>query len=344
MDELHLLRATRNTTGSVPPAVLAAGREKLMQRAAEESLPETVPVLHPRRPWRRTLFASAAAAALIAALVAVDVVGSGERPGATAEAAEVLNDAAAATIITSDPVLAPGQYLPIDTEEVDTTATVTPEGEEFAWLTSRGHQIYIPADRTGEWVWTRAPSKPVQFFDDASRQEAERVGALTTSGSTELERAPGGKFSGVEQSVLFEVPLGQAVENAPRDPRKLLDVLYEGGAGGGRTQDEEALVRIAETLRTGAIPADLRAALYQAAALIPGVTVVDREATLDGRTGVSLGIGSPEQGFREEIIIDPDTGLMIGERSVVLKDGNIFPAGTAVGWTAVTTSVVDSAP
>ncbi|MDK1326301.1 CU044_5270 family protein [Arthrobacter sp. zg-Y1143] len=344
MDELHLLRATRNTTGTVPPAVLAAGREKLMQRTAEEdSAREPAPVLHPRRPWRRALLASAAAAALVAALVAVDVVGSDERPGATAEAAEVLNAAAAATITSSDPVLAPGQYLLVDTDMVGTTSTVTPEGQEFSWLTRRDHQVYIPADRSGEWVWIREPSKPVQFFDEGSRQEAERVGA-GSSDSGDVSRAPRGEFGGSTQHVLNDMPLQEAVEGAPRDPRQLLDLLYEGNAGGGQTPHEEAFERIAETLGTGAIPADLRAALYQAAALIPGVSVVDREAALAGRTGISLGIGSPEQGYRSEIIIDPQTGLMIGERTVLLEDGKIFPAGTALGWSAVTTSVVDSAP
>ena len=177
MDELHLLRATRNTTGTVPPAVLAAGREKLMQRAAAEgSAREPAPVLHPRRPWRRTVFAVSAAAALIAALVAVDVVGADERPGATAEAAQVLNDAAAATIISSDPVLSPGQYLLIDTKAVYSYGSYTEAGD-FAWLVSQDSQLYVPADRNGEWVWNREPGEPVQFFDEASRREAERMAA-----------------------------------------------------------------------------------------------------------------------------------------------------------------------
>ena len=101
---------------------------------------------------------------------------------------------------------------------------------------------------------------------------------------------------------------------------------------------------IADTLRSGVIPADLRAALYQAAALVPGVTVVDRESTLDGKTGISLGMEAHYYPARKEITIDPETGLVIAEREILLEDSQGIPAGTASAWTAVTTSVVDEAP
>ena len=357
MDELHLLRATRNTTGTVPPAVLAACREKLMQKAADE-VRESAPVLHPRRPWRRTVLAVSAAAALIAALVAVDVVGSDERPGATAEAAEVLNGAAAATITSSDPVLAPGQYLLIDTKAVYSYGKYTEAGE-FAWLVSQDSQLYVPADRSGEWVWNQEPSEPVQFFDEASRREAERMaaeekipgrvvaGAVPPEERNQPMRAAGGRFyDDTPRLTLNARPMEEVIATAPRDPEKLLEVVYDyqRNKGRGDTPYEEAFGTISDTLSTGVIPADLRAALYQAAALIPGVTVTDREATLDGRTGISLGMKTAGYNARQELIIDPATGQVIGEREVLLEDSGGIPAGTATTWTAVTTSVVDSAP
>ncbi len=357
MDELHLLRATRNTTGTVPPAVLAAGREKLMQKAADE-VRESAAVLHPRRPWRRTVLAVSAAAALIAALVAVDVVGSDERPGATAEAAEVLNGAAAATITSSDPVLAPGQYLLIDTKAVYSYGKYTEAGE-FAWLVSQDSQLYVPADRSGEWVWNQEPSEPVQFFDEASRREAERMaaeekipgrvvaGAVPPEERNQPMRAAGGRFyDDTPRLTLNARPMEEVIATAPRDPEKLLEVVYDyqRNKGRGDTPYEEAFGTISDTLSTGVIPADLRAALYQAAALIPGVTVTDREATLDGRTGISLGMKTPGYNARKELIVDPATGQLIGEREILLEDSGGIPAGTATAWTAVTTSVVDSAP
>ena len=76
----------------------------------------------------------------------------------------------------------------------------------------------------------------------------------------------------------------------PRDPQALLNLIYERTKRIGKSRESEAFVTIADGLRTGIVPADPRAALYKAAALIPGVTVTDREATIDGRRGIALGI------------------------------------------------------
>jgi RNA polymerase sigma-70 factor (ECF subfamily) len=105
------------------------------------------------------------------------------------------------------------------------------------------------------------------------------------------------------------------------------------------------MVSIADTLRTGVVPAELRAALYKAVAGIPGVTITDNAVTLDGHTGIAFG-REEKNGIRQEIIIDPHTGMLVGEREVLLRDGLLpgVPAGESMGWTTVTTSVVDSAP
>ena len=104
------------------------------------------------------------------------------------------------------------------------------------------------------------------------------------------------------------------------------------------------MVYIADLLRTGLIPADLRAALYKAAALIPGVTVTDNQATLRGQTGVAIGRVEDVSHMRQDIIIDPLTGQLIGERSVLTEGTGDIPAGTVAGWTTIRTRVVDSAP
>ncbi|MDQ1059571.1 hypothetical protein QFZ23_003472 [Arthrobacter globiformis] len=72
--------------------------------------------------------------------------------------------------------------------------------------------------------------------------------------------------------------------------------------------------------------------------------MVDRQATVDGKTGTAIGIIAPDPGSRTDIIIDPATGLMIGERDVLLKASLGFPAGTAISWTSVSTTVVNAAP
>ncbi|MET3919104.1 CU044_5270 family protein [Arthrobacter sp. UYEF20] len=302
----------------------------------------------PRRFVRRTLLLSAAAAAVLAGvLVASDVLVPGPHTGATAQAAEVLSNAAAATIKTSDPVVTPGQYLKIDTKAVYSTGTVTPDGTQLSWLVRTGGQVYVPADRNGEWIWNREDRVPDTFFSEAAKVEATTRPKSLTNANVSLagiQRAPRGAFYGNEQTIINEMPLDEGVRNLPRDPKALLDVIYERTKGHGSSPEEEALITIADTLRIGVIPADLRAALYKSAALIPGITVGDRQATLDGKTGVAIGMEDPDGGGRVDIIIDPTTGLLIGERNVSLKATADFPAGTATSWTSVQTSVVDSAP
>ncbi|MBT2513287.1 hypothetical protein [Arthrobacter sp. ISL-30] len=48
--------------------------------------------------------------------------------------------------------------------------------------------------------------------------------------------------------------------------------------------------------------------------------------------------------MRTDIIIDPTSGLVIGEQDVLLKDYPGSPAGTVSTWTSVKTSIVNSAP
>jgi hypothetical protein len=355
MDDLQLLRQMRNHVGTAPAATLARGRNKLMARIGSASHSEAPTGAHapakvsPIRFRRRVLIASAAAALLVGGIVAADVVRP-SGPGATAEAAEVLNNAAAATIQTSDPVVGPGQYLKIETKTLTGGGVAAADGSEINWQEMTGGQVYVPADREGEWVWNREERVPLESSSEAAKaaaaETAERQKAAPPEARAMLvgiQRAPGGAFNGNEPQVIIGTPLTEA-DSLPRDPQALLDLIYERTEGAGKTPERAAFVTIADGLRTGVVPADLRAALYKAAALIPGVTVADRQATVDGRTGIAIGLPSPDGVARQDIIIDPASGLVIGERDVLVKDYPGSPAGTVTGWTSVKTSVVDSAP
>jgi hypothetical protein len=356
MDDLQLLREMRSDIGSAPQATLARGREKVMAKVYRASASVTTTDTHakgtvsPIRFRRRVLFASAAAALLVGGIVVADVVRP-TGPGATAEAAEVLNNAAAATIQTSDPVVGPGQYLKIETKELTGGGAQAADGSDINWQETTDGQIYVPANREGEWVWNRGERVPLESSSEAAKAAAAEIrkrdaaskppaGAALPVG---IWRAAGGAFGGNEPTVIIGTPLKDS-GSLPRDPRALLDIIYERTKGAGKSPDAEAFVTIADGLRTGVVPADLRAALYKAAALIPGVTVGDRQATVDGRTGIAIGIPSADGVVRTDIIIDPTSGLVIGEQDVLLKDYPGSPAGTVSTWTSVKTSVVNAAP
>lgn len=349
MDDLQLLREMRNDVGSAPPATLARGREKVMAKVTASSTPPpqqkgTVTALRFRR---RALFVSAAAALVVGGIVIADVIRPGS-PGATAEAAEVLNNAAAATIRTSDPVVGTGQYLKIEKKSVIGSGGQATDLSKVKWQETSNSQMYVPANRADEWVWNHEPRMILDSPNDAQPLPEEVRKALQTQDQEQSEfvgvlRAPGGTFNGKEPTVLIRTSLKEAA-TLPRDPRALLDLVYERTGATGKSADNEAFVAISEGLGTGFVPADLRAALYKAAALIPNVTVTDKHAMIDGRSGIAIGIASQDGVTGAHIVIDPETGLVIGKQAVLLKDYPGFPAGTVTTWTSLRTSVVDSTP
>ena len=131
-----------------------------------------------------------------------------------------------------------------------------------------------------------------------------------------------------------------------RDPRVLLNYIYRATLGTGNSPDGEALVFIADTLNTGFATAATRAALYRAAILIPGVTLTANSATLDGTTGVAIGRVEQKYGIRQDLIINPDTGELIGEREVATRDlpDGTGKAGDTLSWSSATTTVVNAVP
>ena len=351
MDELTLLRSARTDPAGPSRQALDSGRAALLAHIGESRRPAPRPVTTKRTPVLRRIGYSAActavAATLVTGLIMSDMVGlAGWRGGADPAAAAVLNEASALTIAAADPVLNPGQYLRVDTSAVyPGLGPADKDGREIFFLSITEDQLYIPANLNDDWVWMRGMRKPYQSFGPESEaaMQSEWEQSLAKRGSPDYQenvRAPGGAFYGSPSS---DVEMLAAL---PRDPYQLLNNIYRTTLGQGPSPDGEALVWISDTLRGGGIPADLRGALYKAAAMIPGVIITEGAATLNGRTGIAIGRQESGQKTRLDMIIDPETGEMIGERTtVVALDGDYpLPVGAIVGWTAVTTTVVDEAP
>jgi hypothetical protein len=86
------------------------------------------------------------------------------------------------------------------------------------------------------------------------------------------------------------------------------------------------------------------AAIYRAAALIPGVVEVPDSVDASGRHGVAVARVDPTDGVRTEWIFDKKTLSYLGEREVQVTDTKEIKPGTVLGYTAVITrAVVDQA-
>jgi hypothetical protein len=118
----------------------------------------------------------------------------------------------------------------------------------------------------------------------------------------------------------------------PTDPDGLLAAIYqlvEDPACApilvGDTVQDRAFMLIDGMLMT-LMPAEVRAALYQALPKIPGVTVLQGATDAAGRRGVAFSRAAAIEGpgssdwLRLEIILDPDTNRYLGARHVVTRD------------------------
>jgi hypothetical protein len=115
----------------------------------------------------------------------------------------------------------------------------------------------------------------------------------------------------------------QRFAGLPTDPHKLLDKIYRDTAGTGHGPAEVAFDQIHGYLSEALPPTpEMLAALYQAAALIPGVEKVDAVDAI-GRHGVALALLDKFDGSRSEWIFNPKTFAYLGERNVQVepKDG-----------------------
>lgn len=74
----------------------------------------------------------------------------------------------------------------------------------------------------------------------------------------------------------------------PTDPDSLLEKIYAGTKGEGQTRESAALEKIGDILPDATLLPELDAALYRAAAKIPGVSVVTDAKDYKGRSGIGL--------------------------------------------------------
>ncbi|MGC4772615.1 CU044_5270 family protein [Micromonospora sp. DT44] len=138
-----------------------------------------------------------------------------------------------------------------------------------------------------------------------------------------------------EQETLPDVTPNAALVDLPTDPDALLKKLYRerDGRGRGNSRDGAAFTAIGDILRESLVPPRTTAALYQAAARIPGVEVVRGVTDAAGRRGVA--VAYTERSRRDEWIFDEQTYEYLGERSYLVAATADGPVGTVLTTTAV---------
>jgi hypothetical protein len=208
-----------------------------------------------------------------------------------------------------------------------------------------------PTPRPHQWVYSKelrveyGGHKPftIELWD---RVDGKKVARPTSDRRTagapkvrtermQLLPVPQGCPPGQPQRIRPAVGLGHWFPNpaaVPTDPDGLLAAVYQlvkdptcAPIPVGDTVQDRAFMLIDGMLQT-VQPPDVRAALYQALAKIPGVTVTQGATDAAGRRGVAFSRAAAIEGpgssdwLRLEIILDPTTYHYLGARHVVTRD------------------------
>lgn len=133
-------------------------------------------------------------------------------------------------------------------------------------------------------------------------------------------------------------------ENLPKRTREKYALMKKRKPTPPTTEERNsrAFELITLSMRDAVLPPKIEAALYGAAAAIPGVRYEPKAADLGHRRGVTL--YRVENGYvRHEIIVDPNTYAYLGFRAIVVKDHRepgLLPVkqGQITGWSALMTA------
>ncbi|TRY19844.1 hypothetical protein FOJ82_02895 [Tessaracoccus rhinocerotis] len=286
-EELMRTADPARDVGPLPPARRAAVLE-----AATTARP--VPIRPGRRPLRWV--AAAAALAFVGGAAALQFRGT---PAAEARADEVLETAA---INATDPAVTPGQYWAVTTSTTGVMGVCETESNEdcyngYVYRSTRTDYIEVTGSLPSWHV-----DGEIEVVEVLDERAANPLHPDPNVWTTNL--APNDFPGGWQQTS----PAWLAA--LPRDHELLRERLYAESAQGN---DKSAFTYATDLLRSGLVPADLRASLFEVIASIPGTIVTEEVATVDSREGVA--IGRIEDGeVKSEIIIDPEVGQVIAER------------------------------
>jgi RNA polymerase sigma-70 factor (ECF subfamily) len=276
------------------------------------------------------------AAPLAIAVAAALVVGFGvgnEQPAA----ARQLQHAAKLVAGDAAPIIGPGQYWYVKGLGRFANGYDGRAGS-FTALQTSSHEIWMASDGSGRIV--RADGPP-EFFSAAERARWEAAGKPGFQQSDVLdEHEAAGELSwGL-------TPLGLSKPgDVPSDPYTLEQLLDRGAKDSTNAPGYDEFQAIAEILRDTPLSGAQTAAFYEVLAMLPGVELAG--AARDGLDRLGTVFAFQGDGpIREEIILDPDTGRMLGSRSTLTRaDATIQGAepGAVLGAeTVVATGVVDS--
>lgn len=336
----------RETDGLLPPAErdLPVGRhefhkERLMAQIHDEPRTTTAPAAAPARPQeRRGWFRRPAIVVPLAAFALAGVIATG---GVLAgqDTADGGDSVATGPLLTTDigSASTTGTAALLDRISLAAAESPTPEPRagQFLYVESTTADTYV---RTVDDKHTVVSEKPhrrqVWQSPDGHKGWLIEPGNGPEGGQT-LD-------SQEESSSSWDT-----LNKLPTDPDALLKKIYAESEGQGNSPDQSAFSAIGDLLGESYPPSGLEAALYKAAAKIPGVVKVDSAVDAEGREGIAVARLDKVSGEREEWIFEEKTLTYLGERTVQVTEGEnpnpedlLIKPGTVTHTSAVTSRAI----
>lgn len=301
--------------------LLAAGEEELLAAIVAETRLEPVrPRVSPRS-GRRLAFVATAAAALAAAAVVIGVPG-GEEVGPGSGLAALDRVAVAAAEQPAPAPELPYGYLKTRGTYVDTTAY---GGEAWSTYRSEVVETWATPDGSGR---RRTVALVPGFVSPADREAWERAGrpsflAHGWERHVGTESFPPGSFAGSDS-------LGADLADLPTDPEDLSRWLIDRVSGPAANRfplSVRTLTLAAELLQNPFAPPQLRASLYEAEALVPGIEDLGPARDELGREGIAVGARSANSGAPTvySLIVDPRTSEVLATEQTQLRAPAALP-------------------
>jgi hypothetical protein len=319
LDELERVRAYRADVPEPDADTIGAARLELMRAIGSEPRRRAAAPPRPRerlsKLQRRRRFALAGGLATIGVGVAGVLGLTTAATPVSALAAQMSQMAKVAASQTWTGIPGPGQYLYTRSQGLTESDTMG-NGKECAVSQVEHRQIWIATDGAGAISDTRDQSKFTSAADQATCASAFNITDPSSQNSSWSNRFPAGGLS---------LPTNDW-KSLSTEPKILLTQVHE--RDGGPDTPAEWFENISDFMRESDVPAGIRAALYQATALIPGVKLLGQQTDPTGQTGLGVAYyldGEP----LHELIFDPQTGRMLAEEY-------FDKTGKMTDWTAYT--------
>jgi hypothetical protein len=375
MNELDLVRTVAADTSAPDAATTQAARARLLAVIAAEAAAGQPQPTHHRITWlagrarpRRLLPASAVVAAVLAAALAAPLLlllqpatvthgpgavtpPPGMIPGAEPTAVNVLTNAALAAAHAPMPEFGPGKYWYVLERGVQLGTNLDQAGSKQSFFYRFGYQSET------WWALDGSLSGHVRNGRAEFLDATERA-AWVAAGRPNLGLPNTEVYSPKDKQLVVGVgwlpATYQDLVRLPTDPTRLAAALTARVranpqlASANRARlTMELFGTISYLLEHYPLPPQLRAALYGVLTRLDGVKLIGNVTDLAGRRAVSVAIdivGRPLH-ERDELLLDPATGRLLGARSVLTRNvpGWRVPAGTVIDQRVfLEASVVDS--